>query len=555
MPRRARSTTSAAAPPTATTHSACSAAARSPGPGRSTPHEALAHRQRRAARGRRRLGGREPAVRAARPPRPAGLQERVRAGRVRLVLGLPRRRARVRLPGAGGAGRGARGRDRRGHRAEGRAARDPARVRGGGRRPVRLLHAGTDRGRPRPAGAHAAADRSGDPRGAGGQPVPLHGLREDPRRRPAGGGEDIHMTLAIDGCAVATVDAAGTGYRDGHIIVEDDRIAAVGAGPAPKGDGRRIDGRGCLATPGLVNCHHHLYQWATRGLAQQATLFEWLVELYPVWAHVDAEVEWAAARAGLAALARSGCSTATDHHYVFPAGAGDLLEVEIEAARGRGVRFHPCRGSMDLGQSAGGLPPDEIVEDRDAILAASEAAIDRFRDPAPGAMVRIALAPCSPFSVTPELMADTAALARRRGVRLHTHLAETLDEEDFCREQYGLRPVEYLDELGWLGEDVWLAHCVHLSDAEVARFGSTGTGGAHCPSSNARLGYGIAPVAALTAAGAPAGLGGAAFPGTGARVGTGVDGAASNEAGELAAEVRQAHLLARPNGGPQELAD
>ncbi|HEX2104823.1 MAG TPA: 8-oxoguanine deaminase [Solirubrobacteraceae bacterium] len=345
--------------------------------------------------------------------------------------------------------------------------------------------------------------------------------------------------LLIENCAIATVDAAGTEHSDGHLVVEGDRLLAVGAGPAAEDltDGaRRIDGRGRLATPGLVNCHHHLYQWATRGLAQQATLFEWLTELYPVWAHVDEDIEWAAARAGLAALARSGCSTSTDHHYVFPEGAGDLLEVEVRAAEAIGLRFHACRGSMDLGRSDGGLPPDAIVEDRDAVLAASEAAIDRWHDPSPGAMVRVALAPCSPFSVTRGLMADAADLARRRGVRLHTHLAETLDEEAFCREQLGMRPVEYLEELGWLGADVWLAHCVHLSDDEVARFGATGTGVAHCPSSNARLGAGIAPAAALVAAGAPVGLG--------------VDGAASNEAGELAAEVRQALLVARLRGGP-----
>jgi 8-oxoguanine deaminase len=341
----------------------------------------------------------------------------------------------------------------------------------------------------------------------------------------------------IEGCAVATVDAAGTEYRDGHVMIDGDRIASIGEGPAPSVSGaRRIDGRGCLATPGLVNCHHHLYQWATRGRAQQATLFEWLVELYPVWAHIDGEIEWAAARAGLAALARSGCTTSTDHHYVFPAGAGDLLAVEIEAARSIGVRFHACRGSMDLGRSAGGLPPDEIVEDRDAILAACEDAIARFHDPAPEAMVRVALAPCSPFSVTGELMAETAQLARRRGVRLHTHLAETLDEEVFCRERFGVRPVEYLEQLGWLGDDVWLAHCVHLSQDEARRFGATGTGVAHCPSSNARLGSGIAPVAALAGAGAPVGLG--------------VDGAASNEAGGLSAELRAALLLARLAGGP-----
>jgi cytosine/adenosine deaminase-related metal-dependent hydrolase len=343
--------------------------------------------------------------------------------------------------------------------------------------------------------------------------------------------------MIIDGCAIATLDAAGAEHADGHLVIDGDRITAVGEGRAPDAPGeRRIDGRGMLATPGLVNCHHHLYQWATRGLAQQATLFEWLVELYPVWAHVDDEVEWAAARAGLAALARSGCSTTTDHHYVFPAGAGDLLEVEVRAAQSIGVRFHPCRGSMDLGRSDGGLPPDEIVEDRDAILAISEEAVARFHDPAPGAMVRVALAPCSPFSVTRELMAETAQLARRLGVRLHTHLAETLDEETFCRERFGVRPVQYLEDLGWLGEDVWLAHCVHLSDEEIARFGATRTGVAHCPSSNARLGAGIAPIPALTRAGAPVGLG--------------VDGAASNESGALSVELREALLVARIAGGP-----
>ncbi len=347
----------------------------------------------------------------------------------------------------------------------------------------------------------------------------------------------------IEGCAIATVDGAGTEYRDGHLVIEGDRIVAVGEGPAPDGMGgpeaRRIDGRGHLATPGLVNCHHHLYQWATRGLAQQATLFEWLVELYPVWALIDAETCWAAARAGLAALARSGCSTSTDHHYVFPRDAGDLLEVEIGAAGSVGLRFHPCRGSMDLGRSDGGLPPDEVVEDRDAILAASEDAISRFHDPGRGAMVRVALAPCSPFSVTRGLMSDAAELARRRGVRLHTHLAETLDEERFCQEQFGMRPVDYLDELGWLGPDVWLAHCVHINDAEIVRFGAAETGVAHCPNSNARLGAGIAPLAGLLAAGVPVGLG--------------VDGGASNEAGGLASEMRAALQFARLAGGPQAL--
>ena len=348
--------------------------------------------------------------------------------------------------------------------------------------------------------------------------------------------------LVIENCAIATVDDQGTEYSSGHILVEGNRISGVGEGCAPPGavaEARRIDGSGCLATPGLVNCHHHLYQWATRGLAQQAALFEWLVELYPIWALVDEDIEHAAARAGLAALARSGCSTSMDHHYVFPRGVGDLLEVEIEAARDVGLRFHPTRGSMDLGESSGGLPPDSVVEDRDEILAASEAAIDRFHDPSFDSMLRIALAPCSPFSVTPELMSEAAGLARRRNVRLHTHLAETQDEEEFCLEKFGVRPVDYLEDLGWLGEDVWLAHCVHLDNDEVRRFGQTRTGVAHCPSSNARLGAGIAPVAALVGAGAPVGLG--------------VDGAASNEAGELEQEVREALLFARLANGPKAL--
>jgi cytosine/adenosine deaminase-related metal-dependent hydrolase len=348
--------------------------------------------------------------------------------------------------------------------------------------------------------------------------------------------------LVIEGCAVATVDPSGNEYASGHVVIEGGLISAVGGGPAPEehaGGATRIDGSGCLATPGLVNCHHHLYQWTTRGFAQQATLFEWLVELYPVWASIDEEIVRAAARAGLSALALSGCATTTDHHYVFPRGAGDLLAAEVEAAREVGLRFHPCRGSMDLGRSRGGLPPDEVVEDRDEILGASEEAIDRFHDPSPHSMLRVALAPCSPFSVTRELMVEAAELARGRGVRLHTHLAETRDEEVFCLEQYGVRPVEYLEDLGWLGEDVWLAHCVHLSEEEVRRFGETGTGVAHCPSSNARLGAGIAPVAPLVRAGAPVGLG--------------ADGAASNEGGELGMEMRQALLFARLAGGPAAL--
>jgi cytosine/adenosine deaminase-related metal-dependent hydrolase len=339
-------------------------------------------------------------------------------------------------------------------------------------------------------------------------------------------------TLVIDGVYVATVDAAGTEHATGDLVAVDGWITAVGPGPAPVIEGASIvDGSGCLLTPGLVNTHHHLYQWATRGYALDSTLFQWLTELYPVWARINADVVGAAATAGLAWLARSGCTTSTDHHYVFPRGGGDVLGATVEAARRVGLRFHPTRGSMDLGQSHGGLPPDSVVESLDAILAASQDAVDRFHDPSPGSMVRVGLAPCSPFSVTADLLKQSAGLARSLGVRLHTHLAETLDEEKFCHERHGCTPVEYLDHLGWLGEDVWLAHAVHLSPSAIARLAATGTAVAHCPASNARLGAGTAPTRALLDAGVAVGLG--------------VDGAASQEAGRLADELRQAVYSAR----------
>jgi cytosine/adenosine deaminase-related metal-dependent hydrolase len=265
--------------------------------------------------------------------------------------------------------------------------------------------------------------------------------------------------------------------------------------------------------------------------------------LYPIWTRIDAETVHAAAAANLAWLALSGCSTSTDHHYVFPRDGGDLLEAEITAAAHIGLRFHPTRGSMDLGQSSGGLPPDEVVEDRDAILIATEAAIGKWHDPAFDSMTRIAVAPCSPFSVTAGLMREAAALARAKGIRLHTHLAETLDEDAFCQATYGKTPAEYLEELGWLGNDVWLAHAIHLSDAAIARFAATGTGIAHCPTSNGRLGAGSARVRELIDAGVAVGLG--------------VDGAASNEAGRLVDELQASMLVARlrggARGGPQAL--
>ena len=348
--------------------------------------------------------------------------------------------------------------------------------------------------------------------------------------------------ILIENVAVATVDPAGTEYGDGHVVVGDDgRIVAVGPGHAGRfhRSVRRIDGTGCLVTPGLVNTHHHLYQWVTRGLALDEDLFGWLTTLYPIWGRLDAEIVGAAAGAGLGWLALSGCTTSTDHHYVFPHGGGDVLAAGIAAAQQIGLRFHPTRGSMDLGQSAGGLPPDNIVEDTDAALAATAAAIDRWHDPSPDAMLRIAVAPCSPFSVTSTLMSEAAALARRKGVRLHTHLAETRDEEDFCRERYGCTPVEYAERLGWLGDDVWLAHGVHLDDAAIAKLGDTGTGIAHCPSSNARLGAGAARVRDLLDNAVPVGLG--------------VDGAASQEVSHLGAELRQALYTARIRGGPNAM--
>jgi 8-oxoguanine deaminase len=278
----------------------------------------------------------------------------------------------------------------------------------------------------------------------------------------------------------------------------------------------------------------------TRGLAVDGTLFEWLTTLYPIWGNLDAEIVRTAATGALAWLAGTGCTTTTDHHYVFPAGGGDILGAEIEAARTVGLRFHPTRGSMDLGRSKGGLPPDNVVEDIDAILAASEDAIRTHHDPAPGSMLRVALAPCSPFSVTGELLRASAELARAHGVRLHTHLCETKDEEEYCQQHFNATPVEYMESLGWLGPDVWYAHAIHLDDASIATMAATGTSVAHCPTSNARLGAGIARVRSMRDAGIAVGLG--------------VDGAASNEYCSLWEELHHALLFARARGGPRALA-
>jgi cytosine/adenosine deaminase-related metal-dependent hydrolase len=331
---------------------------------------------------------------------------------------------------------------------------------------------------------------------------------------------------------VVSMDDARTEHEHGWIRIEGDLIAEVGSGTAP---GDAEDLKGAVVTPGLVNTHHHLYQTLTRARAQQADLFTWLKTLYPTWARLDDEMEYAAARCGLAELALSGCSTIFDHHYVFPRGVSGLVEAELRAAHELGVRMVASRGSMDLGESDGGLPPDSLVEDLDAILADTE----RLAGLVDGVMTQIAVAPCSPFSVTTRLMEESASLARRLGLQLHTHLAETVEEDAYCRELFNCSPVEYLERVGWIAADVWCAHCVHLSAGEVRSFGEHGVGVAHCPTSNLRLGAGVAPVRDLLDAHV--------------RVGLGVDGSASNERSDLFAEVKQAMLVARGRGGGDAL--
>jgi cytosine/adenosine deaminase-related metal-dependent hydrolase len=342
------------------------------------------------------------------------------------------------------------------------------------------------------------------------------------------------VSVLFSNAHVVTMDDDGSEHPAGWLLVDDGHVAGVGSGQRPDAD-EAHDLGGAVVTPGLINTHHHLWQNLTRARAQDENLFGWLQALYPVWAAIDEEAEYAAARAGLAELARSGCTTVFDHHYLFPPGRTGLLEAEIGAARELGVRIVASRGSMDLGASNGGLPPDSIVEDRDDVLAATADAAKL----ADGAAVEIAVAPCSPFSVTQELMRESAELARRLGLRLHTHVAETVEEEEFAKEAFGRTPVEYLEDLGWLTDDVWCAHCVHLSPDDVAKFGRQDVGVAHCPSSNMRLGAGIAPVRELLDAGV--------------RVGLGVDGSASNERGDLFLEVKQALLVARARGGPKAL--
>jgi cytosine/adenosine deaminase-related metal-dependent hydrolase len=317
----------------------------------------------------------------------------------------------------------------------------------------------------------------------------------------------------------------------GDVAFEDGWIVGVGT-VAPEDGDVSLDAEGGIVTAGFVNTHHHLYQWLTRGRAVGCDLFGWLTELYPVWARIDVEDVYAAAVVGLAELAATGCTTAADHHYLVPRGDDAVFDAIAEAAQAVGIRLHLARGSMDLGRSRGGLPPDEVVEDLDDILRSTERVVERWHD---REVITVTVAPCSPFSVSPELMRDSAALARRHGLRLHTHLAETIAEQQDCLARFGRRPVEVIDDLGWLGPDVWVAHGVHLDDAEIARLGATGTGVAHCPSSNNRLATGFCRVTDLQAAGVAVGLG--------------VDGVASNEVGGLFPELRQALYAARQRVG------
>ncbi|MGI9019028.1 MAG: 8-oxoguanine deaminase [Euzebya sp.] len=315
------------------------------------------------------------------------------------------------------------------------------------------------------------------------------------------------------------------------IAIADGLIQAVGSITLADRD-TVVAVPGDIITPGLVNTHHHLYQWMTRGRATNSNLFDWLVTLYPVWARLDTADVLAAARVGLAELALSGCTTAADHHYLVPRGDDSVFDAIATAARQVGIRLHLARGSMDLGQSQGGLPPDHVVEELDAILTSTERVISRWHD---DDMITVTVAPCSPFSVSKELMIQSAELARRHGLRLHTHLCETREEEADCLTRFGARPLQVLDDWGWVAPDVWYAHGVHFDDDEIQRLAQAGAGVAHCPSSNARLAAGFCRTRDLRAAGVPVGLG--------------VDGVASNEQGTLVTELRQAVWSARQGTG------
>ncbi|HZT96279.1 MAG TPA: 8-oxoguanine deaminase [Chloroflexota bacterium] len=343
--------------------------------------------------------------------------------------------------------------------------------------------------------------------------------------------------LIRDAAYILTMDEDRRELVDTSIEVHDGWITNIGSETGAKEFDMVIDGSEMLVLPGFVNVHHHLYQNLTRGFPESEgrTLFPWLRMLYPVWSGLDEECIHVSTQVGLAELLLTGCTTSSDHLYVFPKGERHFIDVEVAAATEIGARFHATRGSMDLSVESGGLPPASVTQECDEILDDSERVVRQYNDPEPGALTRVAVAPCSPFSVTRRLMEESATLARRLGVRLHTHIAETLDEERYCEEAFGCPPIELLERMGWLGDDVWLAHCVHLADDDIQRLSSTRTAVAHCPTSNMLLGSGMARIVDLLRAEVAVGLG--------------VDGSASNDSGYFPGEIKQSLLMARTRDG------
>ena len=352
---------------------------------------------------------------------------------------------------------------------------------------------------------------------------------------------EVHDLLIAGAALVATCDDEQREIAGGWVAITDGMVSGVGGPGDEPAATRTIRADGCLVTPGLVNTHHHIYQNLTRAYrpATSSNLFGWLTTLYPLWAGLDEEAAYLSAWIGLAELALGGCTTSMDHLYVHPAGGGDLITAEISAARELGMRFHATRGSMSRSQKDGGLPPDSVVQDDDTILADSERLVGQHHERGADAMIQVALAPCSPFSVTPGLMKATAELAERLDVRLHTHLAEDVDEDTYCLDVYGCRPVEYFEDVGWASDRSWVAHCVYPNAEEIEKLGRWGTGVAHCPSSNQMIGAGLAPVTEFRAAGVP--------------VGIGCDGSSSTDSASLWMESRNALLLGRLRGGPEAM--
>lgn len=348
--------------------------------------------------------------------------------------------------------------------------------------------------------------------------------------------------LIKNALVVATMDDAGREIKGGDIYIEGPAIKKVGKGLKVKAD-TVIDAKGCVVLPGFVNTHHHLYQVLTRNLpkAQDSKLFDWLIYLYDIWKHVDPEAIHASAQAGLGELLLTGCTTSSDHLYLFPKQKSEhFIDTEIEAARELGMRFMATRGSMSRGRSDGGLPPDSVVQTEEFIMKDCERLVHKYHDRADFAMTRVALAPCSPFSVTTELLKITAEMAKKWGVRMHTHLAETQDEEAFCKKLFKMRPLEYMESVGWVEEgNAWFAHCVYINEAEAKKMGKTKTGVAHCPCSNLRLGSGIAPIRMFMKHKVP--------------VGIAVDGSASNDSSDMLGEIRQAMLVQRVKAGVEAM--